>query len=244
MKNKIPIIILAIAIVIPQVASAVWWNPFSWFESEETFINKVKYQATTTEEKIESQTEPIIETKDEPKPVIQEKIIEKTITVDNPELQKKINALLQENIDLKSRIVSLTTNLNSCRASNAESISNSDTGGNTEVIYSDFNFNPTFNNAYSANVLLIPQTSREIIIKKAVFNTDDPRNVVSVSVGTKVFEKQGDSTFVYIGSGIPISHSLVFTVYYGGTAGIGKITPDFSKWEVWDNTTNKPIKME
>jgi len=41
------------------------------------------------------------------KPVIQEKVVTKTITVDNPELQKKIDELIAENASLKTRVNTL-----------------------------------------------------------------------------------------------------------------------------------------
>jgi hypothetical protein len=45
MTNKISILILLIALAIPQVVSAAWWNPFSWFAKSvprtETLENKI-----------------------------------------------------------------------------------------------------------------------------------------------------------------------------------------------------------
>lgn len=55
MKNKISILILLFAITIPQVASASWWNPFSWkvfsrfFEPKVEKVEKVEQVATSTE---------------------------------------------------------------------------------------------------------------------------------------------------------------------------------------------------
>lgn len=42
MKNKILVFILLLAITIPQVASAAWWNPFSWKVFERIFTPKVE----------------------------------------------------------------------------------------------------------------------------------------------------------------------------------------------------------
>lgn len=242
MKNKIIILILLVAITIPQVVSAAWWNPFTWRKAEIIQQTPDILQTNEAKEQEIILTNPsyqVIE-KIVDKPI--KKYIEKKILADNPELQKQINALLQENTDLKLKIASLITNLNACKASNVGSISSDGINeSTTEEIYSDFDFKYTFNGSGGIYGLKIPDTSRSIVLKKAVFYTDDPRNVISISIGTNVFEKQGDSTFVYIGSGIPIRSAIDFTVHYGGTFGIGKIIPDFSKWEIWDNTTNKPV---
>ena len=227
MKRLIPLFL--VVFLIPQVALAAWWNPISWFEEKPAKVENKAEAEIDSENKVESTKE----TEIKQKPIIQEKIIEKTIQVDNPELQKKINSLLQENTNLQLRINSLTSELNACKMTTVE---------NTKTIeseYSDFEFKVTFSN----DTLYIPDTYREIILKKAVFNTDDPRNVLSVSVETKILEKQGDSTFIYIG-GIRISRYLKFNVQHGGSSDVGKITPDFSKWEIWDGTTNKPVKIK
>ena len=39
MKNKTLILILVITLIVPQVVSAAWWNPFSWFDKW-SFIRK------------------------------------------------------------------------------------------------------------------------------------------------------------------------------------------------------------
>jgi hypothetical protein len=98
MKRLLPVILLAI--FIPQVVLAAWWNPISWFvpKSEEGEI----IQTDQVEDKSSDNS---------PEPSIQndvaEKVVEKVITIDNPELQKQINALIAENTSLKRQTASL-----------------------------------------------------------------------------------------------------------------------------------------
>lgn len=47
MKNKISILILLLAIAIPQVVSASWWNPFSWFKNKSPQIQTITEVKTT-----------------------------------------------------------------------------------------------------------------------------------------------------------------------------------------------------
>lgn len=72
-------------------AMAVWWNPSTWFKNE-------------VDQKVINEPPAVIE------PVVQEKIITKTITVDNPELQNKVNALNKEN-DLLKQQIAIQSNL-------------------------------------------------------------------------------------------------------------------------------------
>jgi hypothetical protein len=97
MKNTkyfLSTIILA-ALILPLITSASWWNPFTW---NNTAPSKeiIEDLATTT---IQSPTEAVVEV-----PVIQEKIITKTVTIDNPELKNRINQLEQENTALRQQV--------------------------------------------------------------------------------------------------------------------------------------------
>ena len=88
-----------LAIIIPSITSAAWWNPFSWevFGSNQSFAPQENNLLLNTPEKSEN----VKELQNISNPVIQEKIV----TVDNPELQKKINILVAENNDLKSQLL-------------------------------------------------------------------------------------------------------------------------------------------
>ena len=68
-------------------------------------------------------------------------------------------------------------------------------------------------------------------------------------------ERQDDYTFVWFGGSIPLNcsgttNSLSF--YLGAswewanasTPRISSVIPVMSQWEVWDNTTNKPVKIQ
>jgi hypothetical protein len=116
MKNKTLVLGLIWAITIPQVATAAWWNPLTWFNQEAAvfkYDSEVPVTAPEVEpEVVEIQVEKVVE-----KPV--EKIVEKVIKVDNPELQSKIDSLIKENEELKSKLsspASLTQLLNVCKA--------------------------------------------------------------------------------------------------------------------------------
>lgn len=114
MKKYLLSLVVIISIV-PQVTFAVWWNPASWFEkptieekiieqetTEVTGVSSEQTSPTTAQQVTERVIERIVE-----KPVIQEKVVTKTITVDNPELQKRIDELVAENSSLKTRVNTL-----------------------------------------------------------------------------------------------------------------------------------------
>lgn len=105
MKNKIHIVsvfLLAI-ILIPQVTFASWWNPFSWSKNSKENINVIEPTSVLSTDKSDSK----IETKPKETKVI-EKVVAKpviqTITVQDPALQARINALILENSNLKAEI--------------------------------------------------------------------------------------------------------------------------------------------
>lgn len=92
MKN----VLLSAAIIcaFPVVASAAWWNPLTWGSTGYQVAENVVVATSTTEERIVQ--------------VPVDRVITKTITIDNPALQAQINALLQENATLKTTIATLT----------------------------------------------------------------------------------------------------------------------------------------
>lgn len=101
---------LVFVMFLPSVAFAVWWNPFSWFENKST-EHKENIEKTQTKEEFNPNdweyVPDVPDIKEEEKvnePIIQEKIITKTITIDNPELQKKIDELTSENAFLKKQV--------------------------------------------------------------------------------------------------------------------------------------------
>lgn len=93
MKNKIYISILILSITLPQLASAVWWNPTTWFKSEVKFEAPVKEQADFYSEQQFTNEPEVVE-----REVIKEIPVEKTITktIDNPELLKQVTSLKAE----------------------------------------------------------------------------------------------------------------------------------------------------
>ena len=154
-----------------------------------------------------------------------------------------------------------------------------------QISYSDYNFDYKWEDYYWAvglidgKILTCPQTSRTIIVKKAVFNISDSdalilkelkeaiKNPSTERVGdfnayikgfsgkaTALLEQRDDNTFLLIGVGIPICSGSAMIVHMEGRIvnqntgeTIIHFTPEiisqFSEWEVWDYTTNKPVKI-
>jgi len=117
--KKLFFIAIFCGILLPYFALAAWWNPMTWFEqkneaaevkNEAMLITPKTIQTSTSSPVNEKVVEKIIE-----KPVIKEKLVTQTITVDNPELQIKINSLITENSNLQSQINTLKNQLNSCK---------------------------------------------------------------------------------------------------------------------------------
>jgi hypothetical protein len=141
MKKYLKILSLSV-LIIPSVAFASWWNPFSWSSQKDIEgqmidnkiieNNKIKSDNDSylesrireLEEKMKLQptTTQIIKAEKENLP--EPKVITKTVQVDNPELQKRIKDLEKENLELKNKLISqdsVLSQLNICKADLAES---------------------------------------------------------------------------------------------------------------------------
>ena len=122
MKNKISILVIALGIFMPQIASAAWYdfiNPFSWFREE-----KIEYQNENidsqpdraSQSEVISPTPPTTEPEIIEKTVIKEvrvpveKVVEKTVTVQD-------QTIVTENTTLKAKIKELESKYNQCSAS-------------------------------------------------------------------------------------------------------------------------------
>src|ERR1035437_9042679 len=103
MKKYLLVLLLRV-FIIPSILFASWWNPLSWFNKSDSTIKQVQ-----PKQSVNTQTpqENVIE-----KPTIQEKTVVKTITVDNPELQKKIDELSQKLTDESDQLIQATTQYN------------------------------------------------------------------------------------------------------------------------------------
>ena len=95
-------LLFILVLAVPQVTSAAWWNPLSWFAPKSEEVETIETEQAKDESLVNDLSEPVIQND------VVEKVVEKVITVDNPELQKQINALIAENASLKRQIVSLT----------------------------------------------------------------------------------------------------------------------------------------
>ncbi len=120
MKNKILVLIISLVIITPQTVSAAWYdfiNPFSWFREEK--IEKTPTVEVVAEPTLEPVSEDTSSPKTEPeiieKTVIKEvkvpveKIVEKTVTVQD-------QSVVSENTALKARIKEFESKYNQCSA--------------------------------------------------------------------------------------------------------------------------------
>lgn len=117
--KKLIITLSLVVFLSPILVSAAWWNPFSWGKKPALVVEQVQIRTsvedayvpeTTQEKSIDKVVERIVE-----KPIIKTQ----TITVQDPALQAKIDALVSENNDLKAQIARLLK-LNASLASNTE----------------------------------------------------------------------------------------------------------------------------
>lgn len=102
MKKK-TIILILLAITTPQIASAIWWNPTTWFQETNQVFEPQKIKEVTdkpTETVKEKAVEkPII--KEVVKEVPVEKVVEKIVS--DPKLLEEIKALKAKIVTLEAR---------------------------------------------------------------------------------------------------------------------------------------------
>ncbi|MHB0977832.1 MAG: hypothetical protein ACYC1K_00245 [Minisyncoccota bacterium] len=118
MKRILSIFILSL--LVPQVVMAAWWNPTSWLKQKSSNIEKAIDETKPTQQEV-------LEAASVQRSV-QEKIIERVITVSDPKLQLQINDLIKENAELKTKLntqSSIVSQLNQCKADLADSKSKS-----------------------------------------------------------------------------------------------------------------------
>ncbi len=89
-------------IFLPNLLFAAWWNPFSWFKNDDSINNISTHTNINTESNITADTS-----------VLEQEII-KNISTENPELQKQINTLINENRKLNNKLILLEKQLASC----------------------------------------------------------------------------------------------------------------------------------
>jgi len=104
LTRKIFIPIFIFSLMVPQIASAVWWNPFSWFEPKSEEVKVVEIDQLENESLADDNIFPEPVTSDE----VVEKAIERVVTIDNPELKAQVNELIAENASLKKQVATLT----------------------------------------------------------------------------------------------------------------------------------------
>ncbi len=102
-------LVAALAFLFPHIAFAAWWNPLSWF----------KNQAPIIQENAEQQSSSPVQSADSVDDSdVQERIIERVITVSDPKAQLQINQLIKENAELRIQLssqASLAKQLTQCK---------------------------------------------------------------------------------------------------------------------------------
>jgi len=118
MKKALFIAVFSV-IFMPSLASAAWWNPFSWGKTETYTRQQASVQTVAETENptptAVSTTTTIIQEKIVEKPV--EKVVTKTITVSDPLLQKQIDSLIAENNGLKKKLENADSLYQGCKVS-------------------------------------------------------------------------------------------------------------------------------
>jgi|SRR3989344_5704465 len=103
-EQKVAVALLSLLVIssVPSVASAAWYNPFTWFQSEPQ-VEVVS---------LEEQTAAVVATQPEPekvieyieKPVIKEVIKTVTQTVEDPLVRQQLNDALVKNTQLGNQV--------------------------------------------------------------------------------------------------------------------------------------------
>ncbi len=117
MKNKIIVLTFLVYLTIPQLVSAIWWNPISWFEAKGLEIvqpinnksqSEIELSTNDNTKDKSSATETKIVEKEIIKKIPVEKIVKKVITIpdqsivnENNQLKTKIKELENEIAELK-----------------------------------------------------------------------------------------------------------------------------------------------
>lgn len=116
-------------LIVPQIATAAWWSPASWFKQKPVDTEEIKVDTKNSK--------PDIAVISDMQTPVKEKIVEKVITVSDPKLQAQINDLVRENTELKNTLnkqSSIVQALNQCKAD----LTNSKTANSNVVISAEY----------------------------------------------------------------------------------------------------------
>jgi hypothetical protein len=118
--------------------------------------------------------------------------------------------------------------------------------------YSSYQFTYTYDPV--SKTISYPQTYRSLTLKKAVFRikSEDVKSDMNQVLhkenvdtrNTYPIEKLSNNTFAFIGNlDLKPKDSLRFSFNRDGMQSIA-VFPQMEEWEMWDNTTNLPVKIE
>ena len=248
-------ITLIIMFVLPNVVSASWWNPATWFKTDQP-TNSIVTQnsaSTSSTETTEISTSSVRhantvqDKKDKEISDLKKQISDllgeiNTFKNLKPEVKEVVKEVPVEKIVYQDKIVYRDREIPCQQETPADSPqTNEDT-------FSDFNFTYTINNTSAGDILIIPQTSRDLRLRKAVFKLSSNSNSSGMMTRTPVdggwvqhnytLEKTNDNTFSYVGPDLELKSGT--QISGGGQSA----TFDLSNWIIWDNTVNKQVEIK
>ena len=245
--RKFLIIILLLILGAPAPLSAAWWNLKIWRKPapapqpslNETLVNKALETGSTTSTSSVQTSSP------------QASATSSKVEVGKSELEKKIETLLKENADLKKKISSNQTEINSCQIElKAKAIALSGVRD-----YSDYKFKYS----WDGRLMKFPSpTSRKLSIRAIQFGIKEtPTSMTSfireesieeayILMGTNRYNlERSDKIFKHTGSPINIDNSTILLVIVRGKSGDTYFTnPVKSEWVVWDDTADKQVRID
>lgn len=112
MKKYAPLVAVAV-LVIPSVAFAAWWNPFTWFQSSNTDLTQPVQQRTAEQSATENSTNITTNLGNiaSSVPVSTTQVTGQTTTKNNSQLQSEINVLTVNNNSLQSKLANIESQL-------------------------------------------------------------------------------------------------------------------------------------
>lgn len=228
------VLTLIFALLFPAVASAKWWNPASWKKKAvpETIqvVQETFPPATAT-------TTPVATTTPAASPV--------------DDLEKRINDLLKENSDLKNEIAKYRKNANSCKLELEKKTAALATA---RVEFSDYKFQYSWD---GRTMKIASPSPRQLLIKEFEFKIKDTSSTLTAFLGEESIEDlyasingekynliRFDRAFKYTGKPIKIDGTTTITIVVKGQSGNTYFTdPVLSKWLIWDETSNKQVRI-
>lgn len=256
MKNIIKsiIFILLISLILPNLVFASWWNPVSWLKTEKVLQNNV-FISTSTDSNIitknDSDSE-VINLKKQISDLLKQIEILKDSKLEVKEIIKEIPV---EKIIYQDKIIEKIVYRDNYIPCQQDIISQPNI---YEDKFSDFIFEYTYDRE-AGSLKMTSNTSRDLILKKAVFKipieyiNETFTNQRMILNSTRYYyyyslERSSNGIFSYVGNGdikIKYGNQIIIDIDTPEHK-ISKKDVDFvlSDWIIWDNTTNKQVRIQ